>query len=159
MASIIRVKRSTGTTAPSSLQFGEVGVTLSGSGTVSNKGDRLFVGDNSGNPQVVGGRYFTDLLSTHSRFSCRSSKPICCCKGFVPVLDQNQKVDQWNVDNLRLDANVLSTTNTDGDLFISPNGTGEVIIPDDTFLTFGDSKDAKIEYDENGTDRVKGNRC
>ena len=40
MASIIRVKRSTGTTAPSSLQFGEVGVTLSGSGQ-SNSGDRL----------------------------------------------------------------------------------------------------------------------
>ena len=62
MASIIRVKRSTGTTAPSSLNFGEVGVTLSGSGTQGNKGDRLFIGDNAGNPQVVGGRYFTDLL-------------------------------------------------------------------------------------------------
>ena len=45
MASIIRVKRSTGTTAPSSLNFGEVGVTLSGGGTQANKGDRLFVGD------------------------------------------------------------------------------------------------------------------
>ena len=56
MASIIRVKRSTGTTAPSSLNFGEVGVTLSGSGTQGNSGDRLFVGDNSSNPQVVGGR-------------------------------------------------------------------------------------------------------
>ena len=40
MASIIRVKRSTGTTAPSSLQFGEVGVTLSGGGTQGNSGDR-----------------------------------------------------------------------------------------------------------------------
>ena len=55
MASIIRVKRSTGTSAPSSLNFGELAVTLSGSGTVSNKGDRLYVGDNAGNPQVVGG--------------------------------------------------------------------------------------------------------
>jgi len=155
MASIIRVKRSTGTTAPSSLQFGEVGVTLSGGGTVSNKGDRLFVGDNAGNPQVVGGRYFTDLLSIGPGLVAGQSNPSAAARGFVPVLDQNQKVDQWNVDNLRLDANVLSTTNTDGDLFISPNGAGEVIIPDDTFLTFGDSKDAKIEYDENGTDRVQ----
>ena len=63
MASFIRVKRSTGTTAPSSLKFGELGVTLSGGGTQGNSGDRLFVGDNGGNPQVVGGRYFTDLLS------------------------------------------------------------------------------------------------
>ena len=64
MASIIRVKRSTGTTAPSSLNFGELAVTLSGGGTVSNKGDRLFVGDNANNPQVIGGRYFTCLLYT-----------------------------------------------------------------------------------------------
>ena len=61
MASIIRVKRSTGTTAPSSLNFGELAVTLSGSGTVSNKGDRLYVGDNAGNPQIIGGRYYTAL--------------------------------------------------------------------------------------------------
>ena len=32
MASIIRVKRSTGTTAPGSLQFGELGLTI-GTGT------------------------------------------------------------------------------------------------------------------------------
>ena len=62
MASIIRVKRSTGTSAPSSLNFGEVGVTLSVSGTQGNSGDRLFVGDNSSNPQVVGGRYFLSLI-------------------------------------------------------------------------------------------------
>ena len=73
MASIIRVKRSTGNAAPSTLNFGEVGVTLSGTGTQGNKGDRLFVGDNSGNPQVVGGRYFYRFIVKHSRFSCK-----CC---------------------------------------------------------------------------------
>jgi len=154
MASIIRVKRSTGTTAPSSLNFGEVGVTLSGSGTQANKGDRLFVGDNAGNPQVVGGRYFTDLLSNTAGSVASGANASTASNGFVPILTSDRKVDQWNVDNLRLDANVLSTTNTDGDLFLSPNGTGEVIIPDDTFLTFGDSKDAKIEYDEDGDNRI-----
>ena len=39
MASFIRIKRSTGTSAPSSLQFGELGVTLSGGGTQGNSGD------------------------------------------------------------------------------------------------------------------------
>ena len=154
MASIIRVKRSTGNAAPSTLNFGEVGVTLSGTGTQGNKGDRLFVGDNSGNPQVVGGRYFTDLLSNTAGSVASAANASTAANGFVAILDQNRKVDQWNVDNLRLDANVLSTTNTDGDLFISPNGSGEVIIPDDTFLTFGDSKDAKIEYDEDGDNRI-----
>ena len=154
MASIIRVKRSTGTSAPSSLQFGEVGVTLSGSGTQGNSGDRLFVGDNGGNPQVVGGRYFTDLLSNTPGSVASGANASTASNGFVPILTSDRKVDQWNVDNLRLDANVLSTTNTDGDLFLSPNGSGEVIIPDDTFLTFGDSKDAKIEYDEDGDNRI-----
>ena len=43
MASIIRVKRSTGTTAPGSLQFGELGLTI-GTGTQANKGkDSLLV--------------------------------------------------------------------------------------------------------------------
>ena len=36
MASIIRVKRSTGATAPSSLNFGELGLTI-GAGTQANK--------------------------------------------------------------------------------------------------------------------------
>ena len=155
MASIIRVKRSTGTAAPASLNFGEVGVTLSGGGTQGNSGDRLFVGDNSSNPQVVGGRYFTDLLNNTPGSVASAANASTAANGFVAILDQTRKVDQWNVDNLRLDANVLSSTNTDGDIFFTPNGSGEVVIGDDIFLTFGDSKDAKIEYDENGTDRVQ----
>ena len=154
MASIIRVKRSTGTSAPSSLNFGEVGVTLSGGGTQGNSGDRLFVGDNSSNPQVVGGRYFTDLLNNTPGSVASAANASTAANGFVAILDQTRKVDQWNVDNLRLDANVLSSTNTDGDIFFTPNGSGEVIIGDDIFLTFGDSKDAKIEYDEDGDNRI-----
>ena len=155
MASFIRIKRSTGTTAPSSLKFGELGVTLSGGGTQANSGDRLFVGDNGENPQVVGGRYFTDLLSNVAGSVASAANASTAANGFVAIVDQNRKVDQWNVDNLRLDANVLSSTNTDGDIFFEPNGSGEVVIGDDIFLTFGDSKDAKIEYDENGTDRIQ----
>ena len=64
------------------------------------------------------------------------------------------KVDQWNVDNLRIDGNEIISTDTDGDIKLDPNGSGEVHIPDDTFLSFGDDKDAKIEYDENGVDQL-----
>ena len=63
------------------------------------------------------------------------SNPTTAANGFVAILDQNRKVDQWNVDNLTLDGNVFSSTNTDGDITIDPNGSGEVVIPDDTFLT------------------------
>ena len=154
MASIIRVKRSTGTTAPGSLQFGELGLTI-GTGTQANKGERLFVGDNSGNVDVVGGRYFTDLMVHAPGTVASVTNPTTAANGFVAILDQNRKVDLWNVDNLTLDGNTFSSTNTNGDINIDPNGSGEIVIPDDTFLTFGTGKDSKIEYDENGSDQLK----
>lgn len=153
MASIIRVKRSTGTTAPGSLQFGELGLTI-GTGTQANKGERLFVGDNAGNVDVVGGRYFTDLMVHAPGTVASVTNPTTAANGFVAILDQNRKVDVWNVDNLTLDGNTFSSTNTNGDINIDPNGSGEIVIPDDTFLTFGTGKDSKIEYDENGTDQL-----
>ena len=153
MASIIRVKRSTGTTAPGSLQFGELGLTI-GTGTQANKGERLFVGDNSGNVDVVGGRYFTDLMVHAPGTVASVTNPTTAANGFVAILDQNRKVDVWNVDNLTLDCNTFSSTDTNGDINIDPNGSGEIVIPDDTFLTFGTGKDSKIEYDENGTDQL-----
>ena len=154
MASIIRVKRSTGTGAPSSLNFGELGLTV-GVGTHGNRGGRLFAGDNSSNAQIVGGRYYTDLLSIAPGLVDGQQNPTTAANGFVAILDQNRKVDQWNVDNLRLDTNTLSSTDTDGDIILDPNGAGEIVIPDDTKLTFGTSKDASIEYDEDGDNIVK----
>ena len=154
MASIIRVKRSTGTGAPSSLNFGELGLTV-GVGTHGNKGGRLFAGDNGSNAQVVGGRYYTDLLSIAPGLVASQANPTTAANGFVAILDQNRKVDQWNVDNLTLDGNTLSSTDTDGDINIATNGAGEIVIPDDTFLTFGSSKDVKIEYDEATNDKLQ----
>ena len=154
MASIIRVKRSTGTVAPASLNFGELGLTV-GVGTHGNKGGRLFAGDNSQNAQVIGGRYYTDLLSIAPGLVSGQANPTTPANGFVAILDQNRKVDQWNVDNISIDGNTVSSTNTDGDINIDPNGTGEIVIPDDTFLSFGAGKDAKIEYDEDGTNKIQ----
>ena len=153
MASIIRVKRSTGTGAPGTLNFGELGLTV-GVGTHGNKGGRLFAGDNAQNAQVVGGRYYTDLLSIAPGLVAGQANPTTAANGFVALLDQNRKVDQWNVDNLRLDGNTLSSEDTDGDITIDPNGSGEIVIPDDTKLTFGTSKDVSIEYDEDGTNQI-----
>jgi hypothetical protein len=153
MASIIRVKRSTGIIAPASLNFGELGLTV-GVGTHGNGGGRLFAGDPSNNSLTVGGRYYTDLLSIAPGLVEGQTNPTTASNGFVAVLDQNRKVDQWNVDNIRIDGNIISSTDTDGHINLDPDGTGEIIIPDDTFLTFGTSQDSKIEYDENGTDQL-----
>tara|TARA_Y100001937_G_scaffold39139_1_gene55663 strand:- start:12932 stop:14752 length:1821 start_codon:yes stop_codon:yes gene_type:complete len=154
MASIIRVKRSTGTSAPASLNFGELGLTV-GVGTHGNLGGRIFAGDNSSNPQVIGGRYFTDLLSIEPGKVEGQINPTTGANGFVPILDSARKVDQWNVDNLRLDGNTISSQDNDGNIIFDPNGTGSVVVIDDTFLVFGNSGDAKIEYDEDGTDLIQ----
>ena len=60
MAVNIQIKRSTGTTAPSSLANGELAYTH-GAGTQANNGDRLFIGDGS-NVNVIGGEYFISKL-------------------------------------------------------------------------------------------------
>ena len=59
MATIIQIKRSTGTTAPSTLTDGELAYTH-GTGTQSNNGDRLFVGDGT-SVNVIGGQYFVNI--------------------------------------------------------------------------------------------------
>lgn len=154
MASIIRVKRSTGTSAPGSLQYGELAYTV-GVGTFGNSGSRLFIGDTLLNPLIVGGKYYTDLLGVGPGLVSGQQNPGTAANGFVPILDQNRKVDQWNVDNLRLDGNTLSSQDTDGDIVLDPNGSGDIQVPDDTALVFGTSKDASIHYDEAGNDRLE----
>ena len=146
MASKIRIKRSTGTVAPGSLLFGELGVTQDGSGNQGNKGDRLFVGDNSGNVQVIGGRYFMDMLD-HVHGATTADSAI--------ITDSNSKISILNVDNITLDGNTVSSTDTNGDIIFDPAGTGEVKVVDNTYLSFGDDKDAKIKYDEASTDQLQ----
>ena len=168
MASIIRIKRSSGTNKPASLQWGELGyVTGIGSyGGLNQYKDRVFLGDDGTNANPVGGYYYTSMMehepgvipaaSHNSRNQDRGVVAI-----MAPATNsglggaESLKVNQWNVDNLRIDGNVISSTDTDGDIRLDPHGTGEVVIPDDTFLTFGDDDDARIEYDEDASNRVQ----
>ena len=163
MASIIRIKRSSGTAKPASLNWGEMAyVTGIGQyGGTNQYKDRIFLGDDGTNVNPVGGFYYTSMMehtpgALNGVTNSRNSDG-----GIVAILDSNRKIDVWNVDNLTLDANTLSSSDTDGDIIFNPNGSGEVMIPDDTFLGFGGgtdgagAADAKIEYDENGTDELK----
>ena len=60
---VIKIKRTTGTTAPSSLNAGELAFS-GGAGTAGNMGSRLFIGDpaNSNAVTVIGGNYFAALM-------------------------------------------------------------------------------------------------
>ena len=64
MASKIRIHRSTGATAPGSLEFGELAATVEQgtAGASGNKAGRLFIGNVAGNPVEIGGEYTYKLL-------------------------------------------------------------------------------------------------
>ena len=168
MASIIRIKRSSGTNKPAALQWGEFGyVTGIGSfGGTNQYKDRIFLGDDGTNVHPVGGHYYTSMMEhAPGTIPAAAHNTRNQDRGVVAIMApatnsglggaESLKVDQWNVDNLRIDLNTISSTDTDGDIILDPHGSGEVVIPDDTFFTFGDDDDARIEYDENGTDRVQ----
>ena len=150
MASIIRIKRSSGTNKPSSLNWGELAyVTGIGSyGGTNQYKDRIFLGDDGSNVNPVGGYYYTSMMEHQPGAINGVTNTRNQDGGIVAVLDSNRKVDQWNVDNLRLDGNTFSSQNTDGDIVLDPNGTGEINIVDDTYLSFGTDKDVKLRYDE-----------
>ena len=163
MASIIRIKRSSGTAKPASLNWGELAyVTGIGSfGGTNQYKDRVFLGDDGSNCNPVAGHFYTSMMEHTAGTLAGVTNTRNSDGGIVAILDSDRKIDLWNVDNLRLDGNQFSSTNTDGDIIVNPNGSGDVVIPDDTKLSFGGGvngtadPDAFIRYDETGQDKLE----
>ena len=97
---IIKIKRTTGTTAPSSLNAGELAFS-GGSGTQGNMGQRLFIGDpaNSNAVTVIGGNYFSNLMD-HAHGTTTASS--------VLIVDANKSTSE-----LRTAALYLGTSGSD----------------------------------------------
>ena len=91
---IIKIKRTTGTTAPSSLNAGELAYS-GGAGTQGNNGQRLFVGDpaNSNAVTVIGGNYFSNLMD-HAHGTTTASS--------VLIVDTNKSVSEVRTPALHL---------------------------------------------------------
>ena len=96
MATVIQIKRSSGTSAPATLKLGELAYTH-GTGTQGNLGDRLFIGEggvdgngDANNITVIGGQYFSDLLDHVAGVSTANS---------ALLLDSNKSVDEFIVGN------------------------------------------------------------
>ena len=96
MSTIIQIKRSSNTSAPSTLKLGELAYTY-GTGTQGNNGDRLFIGeggvDGSGdanNITVIGGQYFVDKLD-HVDGTLTASSAL--------TADSNSAIDTLNIGN------------------------------------------------------------
>jgi hypothetical protein len=122
MASIIRIKRSTTAGDPSTLGNGELAYSAADSSVVSG-GDRLYIGsgtETSGNAAahiVIGGKFFTDMLD-HAKGTLTANSAI--------ITDANSKIDNLKVDNIDLNGNTISVTDTNGNLTLAANGTGSV---------------------------------
>jgi len=124
MASLLRIKRSATSGNPSALGQGELAYSyLADNG--SNGGDRLYIGTgseiagNAVNHEIIGGKYFTAKLD-HALGTLTPNSAI--------LVDANSKIDILNVDNLTLNGNTISTTDTNGNLIVSPHGSGVVSV-------------------------------
>jgi len=122
MASIIRLKRSATSGNPATLAAGELAYS-SLAGTISNGGDRLYIGTgtetngDAANHEVVGGKYFTTKLD-HALGTLTANSAL--------LVDANKKVNELLVDNITIDGNTISSTNTNGNIVLDPNGTGVI---------------------------------
>jgi len=150
MATTIKIKRSTGSTAPSSLSAGELAYT-GGSGTYSNGGSRLYVGNPSdASNLVIGGKYFTDALD-HAPGTLTASSAI--------IVDANKKIDDLLVDNLQLNGNTITATGAlnltaSGNIVLSHNGTLDLSTQSNS-ITMLDNNAAAIDFNEGGTSYLK----
>jgi cytoskeletal protein CcmA (bactofilin family) len=97
---IIKIKRTTGATAPSTLNAGELAFS-GATGTQSNMGQRLFIGDpaNSNAVTVIGGNYFSNLMDHVHGTTTASS---------VLIVDANKSTSE-----IRTSALYLGTSGSD----------------------------------------------
>jgi hypothetical protein len=122
VASIIRVKRSPTTGSPTALAQGEVAYSYL-AGTDVNGGDRLYIGTGvetggeAANIEVIGGKYFTTKLD-HTPGTLTANSAI--------ITDAANKIDVLNVDNITINGNAITSTNTNGNITLNPNGTGVI---------------------------------
>ena len=113
MATTIKIKRSTGTSAPSSLVAGELAYT-GGAGAQGGSGSRLFVGNPAdGANLVIGGKYFTDMLD-HVHGTNTASSAL--------IVDSNKKVNELLSGNIVITGSSDTISTSSGDLTISPTG-------------------------------------
>ena len=123
MSTIIQIKRNSGTTAPttSDLVIGEMAYAYDASN--DGAGAKLYIeatnNASAADIHIIGGKYYTDLLD-HTLGTTTASSAL--------LVDSSSKLDVLNVDNVTLNGNDISSTNSNGNLTLTPNGTGIVDI-------------------------------
>ena len=146
MASYIRIKRSETAGNPAALVAGELAYSAADYNSVAG-GGRLYIGigSESGSPPdaaahlVIGGKYFTDKLD-HTPGTLTATSAL--------IVDADSKIDNFLVDNLQLNGNDITSTNVNGNINITPNGSGKTVI---TNVYIGDASTSLTEYIQDAT--------
>ena len=124
MASIIRIKRSSVSGNPGTLGAGELAYSAFGGAG----GNRLYIGmgaettGNAANHYVIGGTYYTGLVDASVAGTLTTNQ------SSIPVLSATGTIDTWKVGNTQLTGNTLSSTDANGNINITPNGTGKLVL-------------------------------
>ena len=123
MSTIIQIKRNSGTTAPttSDLVVGEMAYAYDASNDGAS--GKLYIeavnSSSAADIHIIGGKYYTDLLD-HTAGTLTASSAL--------IADSSSKLDVINIDNVTIYGNDISSTDSNGNLTLTPNGTGIVDI-------------------------------
>ena len=145
MATIIQHKRTTTANLPSTLEQGELAFLYDTGSTdtdAGGNGGRLYIGHpttNSNTPLKIGGSYYTGLMD-HTHGTVTASTAL--------LVDSNKKLNELLVDNITIDGNAITSTNTNGNITITPAGTGKSVIGN---LYVGDDSTSLQEYIQDQT--------
>jgi len=115
---VIITKYSTGTGSPATnaLAVGEQAYSFSS--------DKLFIGETSGGDvvaKIIGGQLYTDMMD-HTAGTLTASSAI--------IVDASSKINNLNVGNITVTGatNTITSTDTNGNIVITPHGSGKVIL-------------------------------
>ena len=149
MATTIKIKRSTGTSAPSSLSAGELAYT-GGAGVQGGSGSRLFVGNPAdGANLVIGGKYFTDMLDhVHGTNTASSALIVDSSKKINEILSGNIVIT-GSTDTISTSSGALTIAPT-GSLVITHGGTIDLSAQANS-VTLLDNSATAIDFNEAGT--------
>ena len=145
MATIIQHKRTTTANLPSTLEQGELAFLYDTGSTdtdAGGNGGRLYIGHpttNSNTPLKIGGSYYTGLMD-HTHGTVTASTAL--------LVDSNKKLNELLVDNITINGNAITSTNTNGNITITPAGTGKSVIGN---LYVGDDSTSLQEYIQDQT--------
>jgi len=140
----LKIKRTTGDTKPTAVDAGELIYAYDTAGNGGTYSRKLFIGDpttNTNSPKIVGGEFFTEMLD-HTKGTLTANSAL--------IVDGSSKIDVLNVDNLTLNGNAITSTNTNGDITITPNNAGDIVLDGQKWPQADGSADSFLTTDGAG---------